>query len=584
MKKLLSLLLSFILLWGALPALAEETVGETVSEIISETISEKTVPLYYNSLDEQYEIVLTFIGGQEDIPYISAAEMCRVMNLLFAGYCTFEVTVKDGETAALFERKDRASAYIDYEAGTMSFSQYDRFFAWENAANMLDAVITGGVREGREIDLIAHLSSYESSGGSTDVCLKDYSIPSPVVNGVGYLPLQTFSDLFIAPSGGALCYNGEIVIDATATALMQDVVTLTPLGELYYSVQPRNRSEALAEFTVNELCLALDFHYGLKAEHGITGFGDYFIRSGLLSPLLDTDPAVSNVALYQLCMCHFTDGHSALNGPSPWQQYGTMEAGLESASMGMLTKAMNLINYYSERQIAYPEGMPGYEEIGNTAYITFDAFIIDPEKDYYSAEIPENFLSENADTVELLIYANRMIRRENSPIENVVIDLSCNSGGAVDAAVCVCAWMLNIAPCSLQDMATGTRAGTDYMFDANLDHVYDRDTDCVGDKNLFCLISPVSFSCGNYVPATLHASGRVTLLGKASTGGACAVQALSTADGALLSVSGRLRLSTVNNGIFYSVDAGVEPHYYLPKMSMFYDRVKLTEYINGLMW
>ena len=64
----------------------------------------------------------------------------------------------------------------------------------------------------------------------------------------------------------------------------------------------------------------------------------------------------------------------------------------------------------------------------------------------------------------------------------------------------------------------------------------------------------------------------------------CIVQTLSTADGALFCVSGRRRVNTSNNGVFYSVDSGVEPHYYLPKPSMFYDREKLTEYINGLMW
>ena len=209
---------------------------------------------------------------------------------------------------------------------------------------------------------------------------------------------------------------------------------------------------------------------------------------------------------------------------------------------------------------------------------------MDMEKDYYTAELSEEYNAETADTVELLMYAAKQINRENSPIENVVIDLSCNGGGYADVAMCVSAWALGVATVYVEDVATGAKASTVYSFDANLDHRYDSASDSVNGKNLFCLISPVSFSCGNLVPASFRASGKVTLLGKASTGGACVVQALSTADGALFCVSGRKRVNTSNNGIFYSVDSGVEPHYYLPKASMFYDREKLTEYINGLMW
>ena len=35
--------------------------------------------------------------------------------------------------------------------------------------------------------------------------------------------------------------------------------------------------------------------------------------------------------------------------------------------------------------------------------------------------------------------------------------------------------------------------------DANRDHEFD-DNDTLGDRKLFCLVSPVSFSCGNFVP------------------------------------------------------------------------------------
>lgn len=603
LRKWIAILMTAALLCGMLPACAEDSV------------SEKTVPLYIGSVEDVDEIHLCFLNGQEDIPFVTAEEMCRVMNLLWQGYNEdpdFEITLQNSGSCSFLTRENTASAYIDYENSLLGFSQYDRFFAGSGGVNMLDMVYVGGrrpektaepmdlsadvpedelfddiavpVNEELDVNLILHESAFECSGMYTDLDLREYEIPTPMVGGTGYLPLQTFSDLFISALGAALCYNGEIVVVGSPNLFSDSMMQLTDLGTLYYSVPTRLRSEELAQFTLNELCLALDFHYGLKEEHGIENFRDYFARSGLVNEFLEPDAKSSSAALSKLCLSHFADGHSALSDVSPYTEYGEQLLDFSILTPDTFKKLVNMGEFIGARMLAYPDAMPGYEEIGNTAYVTFDAFTMDMEKDYYTAELSEEYNAETADTVELLMYAAKQINRENSPIENVVIDLSCNGGGYADVAMCVSAWALGVATVYVEDVATGAKASTVYSFDANLDHRYDSASDSVNGKNLFCLISPVSFSCGNLVPASFRASGKVTLLGKASTGGACVVQALSTADGALFCVSGRKRVNTSNNGIFYSVDSGVEPHYYLPKASMFYDREKLTEYINGLMW
>ena len=120
-----------------------------------------------------------------------------------------------------------------------------------------------------------------------------------------------------------------------------------------------------------------------------------------------------------------------------------------------------------------------------------------------------------------------------------------------------------------------------YRADINLDHEFD-ERDTVADKKLYCLVSPVSFSCGNLVPAVFKSSQRVTLLGRTSGGGSCTVQPLSTAHGSVFQISGTQRMSFAKNGSFYDIDQGVEPDYYINRLSGFYDRPALTEYINGL--
>ena len=120
-----------------------------------------------------------------------------------------------------------------------------------------------------------------------------------------------------------------------------------------------------------------------------------------------------------------------------------------------------------------------------------------------------------------------------------------------------------------------------YRGDLNLDREFDwRDT--LDDKNVFCLISPVSFSCGNPVPAAFKASQLVTLIGRTSGGGTCTVQNMSTAWGTSFTLSGPMSMSFRKNGSFYDIDQGVEPDIYLSNLKTFYDREALTRLINEL--
>ena len=66
----------------------------------------------------------------------------------------------------------------------------------------------------------------------------------------------------------------------------------------------------------------------------------------------------------------------------------------------------------------------------------------------------------------------------------------------------------------------------------------------MADKNLYCLISPVSFSCGNLVPAGLKSSQKVTLIGRTSGGGSCSVQPMTTAYGTVFQISSAMRMSS----------------------------------------
>ena len=99
----------------------------------------------------------------------------------------------------------------------------------------------------------------------------------------------------------------------------------------------------------------------------------------------------------------------------------------------------------------------------------------------------------------MLVQAHRQITRENSPIENVVLDLSTNGGGDAPAAIYTIAWFLGNGRVSTYNTFTGAETTAIYQADVNLDHQFD-EKDNLSHLHLFCLTSPYSFSCGNLVP------------------------------------------------------------------------------------
>jgi C-terminal processing protease CtpA/Prc len=185
------------------------------------------------------------------------------------------------------------------------------------------------------------------------------------------------------------------------------------------------------------------------------------------------------------------------------------------------------------------------------------------------------------DTMDLLIYAHQQITREDSPIENVVLDLSNNTGGEIDAGVMVEGWFLGEANLSIRNTMTGAASTASYKTDINLDRDFD-EGDTVSDLNLYCLISPVSFSCGNMVPSAFQSSHRVTILGQTSGGGSCSVQPMTDAYGSYFSISSPMHMSVVKNGSYYDIDKGIQPDVFISDIDHYYDREGLTEFINQM--
>ena len=579
MKKSIAITLSVLMLFSMLPTASAE----------ADTLEERTYPCYIGSLDNSVEATLAFLNGVDDLPYIDMETWGSILYVVCAyalGKEDFDLIYEmDGSTLVL-TRENGYDMTIDANEDTISFTDYNRFLSFDSEDSMLIEILSSsGYNENGENSLFQRnrKASFDRYGDAKTIYLADYGIDAFIVEDEFYLPLQTLNDIVFSPALSlSILFNGEGLYVANGDSFEGDgEFARNDYGASYHAVEPHAISEELASFNYRELCLAFDTVYGLKEPHDIKNFSQTFWEIGFDEPLSSTNTADSDLAIHQFLNYYLDDQHSTYTSISPYSEIDSLDAHAEIVS-GTATHIMDkhMDRYADARDKVMGENIMPYQEVGNTAYIMFDGFEMnfDPE-DYYAFGLDDD--APMPDTIGLVIYAHHQITRENSPIENVVIDLSNNTGGVADAAVFVLSWVLGESTISLKDSFTGAMSNGVYRADVNLDREFDA-KDTLEDKNVFCLISPVSFSCGNLVPAALKASQVVTLLGTKSGGGSCVVQPMSSATGSLFNISGQRRLSFLKNGSFYDIDEGVDPDFAIMDIFHYYDREALTEYINNL--
>lgn len=546
------------------------------------SFEKKETTLYVDSLETKDSWTLYFCDKYGAVPYVDLADSLNIL------YGEGSYSIESGGENYIVRRNDNgATVQIDQEEKKIIFSDFDLFRQQVGSVTLLDIVF--------EKDWIRHEPlSYETRGFPIDIQYETFDIKIAVIGDQCLLPLQTFSDIFASSSIGTFLYNGkELFYVHDDSFLKNGDGSLTPLGQKYYETKPAALDKELAAFNLRELALNLQLNYGLKERHEIVKFSDWMEALGLFDRLSSTDSFESDYALAEICYRYLGDLHSVFCMSSPYTRRAEddQEAVTLSASPSNIRMRQSLGQANNIRKDFFPSGIPGYQKVGDTAYVTFDSFFQNG-RDYFeeplTAEEKEKILSDypssGIDTFGLINFANQMIQSDKT-IRNVVVDLSCNTGGSLDAEVFAACWLLGRSDLQIRQGITGCHSSTSYTADVNFDEKFGMEDDTVNDKRLFCLVSGITFSCANLMASTLSESGKATLIGSKSGGGSCAVYLTSSATGALFKTSSAWRFSYEKNGAFIDIDSGVAPDYKLTELNSFYNRSDkngLTAFINKL--
>lgn len=546
----------------------------------SSKVESKEAQVYLMSANPiPVKLNLSFINGS-DVPYVSLDDWLDFYIMIMTGGEESSLNLslaKDGDKATINRDFGDGEIYpmdFDFKADTIHLMDYNVFFADDKGTSLIPLM------EMDEGYVKTDENNNEMAGDEITFDLSSYGIDM-IHSGEGYyVPFQTMADIFSSKQPYTMAYNGEAIFVCTGSTFYDDDGGLTDFGKLYYSTPEGDRSEELGKYTYNELCFLMDNFYGLKENHGIESFDTLFINNGFKEAMSGTEPKTADGLLYRAIHYIINDQHSVYLAPSHYSGYELKSKLEEVFGQGPCREETIAIMTELEdaRSKYYPDGVPGYEEVGNTAYITFDEFTT-PTRNYPE----EPATAEDQDTIGIISYSLSQILREGSPIKNVVLDLSQNKGGKAPAAAYVISAFLGDANLSLRDTLTNATATYTYRADTNFDGKFDENDTLAGrGLKLFCLTSKVSFSCGNLVPCIFKQGGNVALMGHQTGGGACSITPMSTADGSIFRTSSNMQLSFMRNGSLYDVDRGVEPDYYIHDLSFLYDRQGLTDYINGL--
>ena len=536
--------------------------------------TEKVVPVV-TKIAPDGQVTLRFYDSMPNVAYISAADF---QSIVLPG-STMTVTHTGAGQYTLTNADATATVNINDDVFVT-----DGFEAFTNQMGLLQPGMANVYYDGMPFVRYKKVS-YFPLKATTTLDMGAYGIDLHADGkGAVYFPFATLADMYTDLYYHHAGFNGEKVV----ANLSLNEVGLEKIDPDYNKplVARTIRPADLTDFNYKELCFAMDHFYGYP---GRIKYNDALKAKGLDKALeedIESGPAIKKLLLsekfsdYMLGMVGLTgvyfDGHTAMDISSALgkitdhpELYKEYQAGL-MANQGVMAMVMSAVMdmramvadgqaVEALRPKVYGEGVT-YVKKGDTAVCVFDSFNERNEKawkDYYAGTGPMPTV-ENAPNDDMVIFLDALKKAAADPeVKNFVIDITANGGGSADIVLAMTSLILDKSYISQDNSLTGQRSIVEYEVDRNFNGVFDAaDQDVHYDLNFAVLTSGMSFSCGNLFPSILKDNG-VPVLGATSGGGACAIQAMCTADGFCFQISSfRARLNSLDGD---NIDSGVTP-------------------------
>ncbi|MCR4926604.1 MAG: S41 family peptidase [Lachnospiraceae bacterium] len=404
-----------------------------------------------------------------------------------------------------------------------------------------------------------------------------------------YIPLPTISDIF-SKSYCISRYAGEEISIEHYTNL--------GLADMTKNFNALTRSQAMIDYTYNELCLIFDIFYGRPSKGALS---ESIVEKGFDKTLDDfnDDTRTAKELLRSENVMDFYYGLAYLDKYC-WDGGHTMLTSSEDEMHGLYEESalLRAIEEFSEENPEAPrtEALNFIQQTVFGDQMRTETYRIARQQSYdknltlvkewetaklYQKDDTMIFVFDSFDVNVIEPFIHSLENAQANGVKNFIIDLSANEGGDSSLVSYIMAVISDDSRISMLNTCTGNIEYVTATADKNLDGVIDeKDDEIKYDLNYAILTSRVSFSCGNLLPS-LAADRGIPVLGGKSGGGGCIVSIGYFPNGMLYRLSGGLKLVDKNGK---DIENGAPLYYEVPgldeSISQLYDVDDIIAHVN----
>lgn len=425
-----------------------------------------------------------------------------------------------------------------------------------------DAGLMVDVKGSRDSEVLYDLKPY-----NYDIIIQDNEV---------YVPYEILNMIGINQGESHLIYNQKELYFLNSYLADDETIYQISNKELHGTVIP----DEMIEARYNQFCFMLDKMYGLRTVfNGKTA--DEFIKEDkeIYNKLHSKNNNVYERGLIDFLLKKLDDPHTSLGYRNFYSEITTKKdikipkkfpSDYGSRYVDIINSLRALSKQYQALNI--PNNIAN--SYGHTGFIKFDSFDLET-KDYLYDE--DGNPKPHAHLHDSFLYVKRGIEilTKDPKIRNIVLDLSCNTGGYIDMAIAIMGLLTNDdIDQPYHNMINDQQYYNSYRVDADLDGDYN-DDDAFTGFNYYILTSPASFSSSLSLSGMAHDMGVAKIIGQKSGGGMCSVGSIMLVDGTSFKFSSNFTspgMKSSENGDkeLYINEYGLEPDIEIPT-EKFYD-------------
>ncbi|VEU80320.1 S41 family peptidase [Haploplasma axanthum] len=490
---------------------------------------------YKNARDTKVDL---FYFKDSNLPFIDVEEYIWMLNgVYYSQYfefnknvtdeildVTFEVEYDDGEVLS-------HSINFDFKKDLISLESLDFFdiYIVQTATNYSEG--------------LKNLEPRITEGESVTYELGKYDFDMVVNNKKFLVPLHVINLLFNQSAYFDVYYNSDRLYGIDTSDLGK-----TEIQKIIKSNNNKNDvPEDIRLATYNYLAFTLNYFYGLKSDKGIINGYDFI--SEYQNDFMNSDigKAVFDVTtkLDDLHTSHLMRGYYNYNGGATTYDTENQGSNIKAFYNGLANVQQQAIKHFG-LSITGNIKIKDHELIdnGKTAIIYLTGFEVKTPNDI-----------------------KKIMKKFDDKVENVIIDLTLNTGGNLGAVLRMFAMMTDEEiwyhaqnPLDKAKVSYGVTGDVKAEF---------------SNYNYYIKTSSVTFSAANLTASIAKELG-IPVIGQKSSGGASSIGFFVLPDGSIIIMSSNMILSRLEEGIYYSIENGIEPDYLLKDL---YDEKEIIDVI-----